>query len=240
MTKKVLIVDDEKEIVETLVTVLKSDYEVRGALSVDSALGLVQGWSPDIIISDLNMPGEDGMSFCRRIRGMQNLAHVPFIFLTGRNDENSRILCFDMGADDFIAKPVSTRELRARIDARLRASAPRAAAATETKKVAQLVCGNVTIDHKRGSVSLKGKAVDLTSFEIKLLTFFIENQNRKLRRDDILMDVWAPHMVSGRTVDAHICALRQKLEGFDHKFETIRGVGYQLVPVSSELLAAVY
>ncbi len=226
--KKVLIVDDEPALREVYQDVLKSYYDVYVASNGSEGLNLCKKISPDIIVSDFDMPEMNGINFCRAIRSDKLFSQVPFLILSAHTNESLRTESFNLGADDYISKPVSLIELRARIESKLRWSQT-SRSAHEDKSSDILQCGNLTINHKRAEVFIDQKRIELTSFEIKLVTYLIENQNKKLKRDDILMDVWAAHIVSGRTVDAHICSLRQKLSTFDHKIETVRGFGYQLV-----------
>jgi two-component system alkaline phosphatase synthesis response regulator PhoP len=226
--KKVLIVDDEPSIREVYQEVLGPFYEVHTADNGNTALELCQKIAPDIIVSDFDMPEMNGINFCRAIRSDKRFTQVPFLILSSHTTETLRTESFNIGADDYISKPVSLPELRARIEAKLRwlgNTGPK----TEIKSNDTLECGNLIINHRRAEVYIDTEKIDLTSFEIKLITYLIENKEKKLKRDDILMDVWAAHIVSGRTVDAHICALRQKLNAFDHKIETVRGYGYTLV-----------
>ena len=225
--KKIMIVDDEPSLREAYQEVLQPYYEVHTAANGSQALELCQRILPDLIVSDFDMPEMNGINFCREIRADKKFSQVPFLILSAHTNESLRTESFNLGADDYISKPVSLVELRARIDSKLRWCSlvkPKA----EARVRDTLECGNLTINHKRAEVFVAKQRIDLTSFEIKLITYLIENKDKKLKRDDILMDVWAAHIVSGRTVDAHICALRQKLAGFDHKIETVRGFGYML------------
>jgi len=236
--KKVLIVDDEPSLREVYEEVLRPFYNVYTAINGKRALELCQEIVPDIIVSDVDMPEMDGINFCRAIRSDKNFIQVPFLILSSYTNECLRTESFNLGADDYISKPVSLLELRARIESKLRwcqNTKPK----TETKNRDTLECGNLTINHKRADVFINREKVELTSFEIKLITYLIENKDKKLKRDDILMDVWDAHIVSGRTVDAHICALRQKLNAFDHRIETVRGYGYRLVNAKSSLRAEI-
>ena len=226
--KKVLIVDDEPSLREVYQEFLRLFYEVHTAGNGSTALELCEKITPDIIVSDFDMPEMNGTNFCRAIRSDKRFTQVPFLILSAHTTETLRTESFNLGADDYISKPVSLPELRARIEAKLRwfgNTRPK----TEMKSKDILECGNLTINHKRAEVYIDKEKIELTSFEIKLITYLIDNKDKKLKRDDILMDVWAAHIVSGRTVDAHICALRQKLNAFDHKIETVRGYGYKLV-----------
>jgi DNA-binding response OmpR family regulator len=226
--KKVLIVDDEPSLREVYQEVLGPFYEVHTAGNGTKALELCEKITPDIIVSDFDMPEMNGTNFCRAIRSDKRFTQVPFLILSAHTTETLRTESFNLGADDYISKPVSLPELRARIEAKLRWFG-NTRSKTESKSKDILECGNLTINHKRAEVYIDKEKIELTSFEIKLITYLIDNKDKKLKRDDILMDVWAAHIVSGRTVDAHICALRQKLNAFDHKIETVRGYGYKLV-----------
>lgn len=222
----ILVVDDEAEVREVIEMAFKNDFKVLSAASANDALALCEHITPDLIISDYNMPNGNGLNFCQEIRSSSKLAEVPFLIISAHSEENLRVESFASGADDYIIKPFSLRELKARVSSKLKWQR---SLKGETVSGEGIAFGNISINFKSGIVQVGESPVNLTRFEIKLLTYFIENSDKKLKRDDILMDVWAPHIVSSRTIDAHICALRQKLVGFDYNFQTVRGFGYQLI-----------
>lgn len=225
----ILVVDDEAEMREVIEMAFRNEYKILSAGSVTDALVLCEHITPDLIISDYDMPKKNGLSFCQTIRSMSKLSDLPFLIVSAHSEEDLRVESFALGVDDYITKPFSFRELRARVSSKLKWQR-----SLKGEKVSgeEISFGNLSINYKTGVVEVSEEQINLTRFEIKLLTYFIENSNRKLKREDILMDVWAPHLVSARTIDAHICALRQKLVGFDHNFQTLRGFGYQLIHVN--------
>ena len=222
----ILVVDDEAEMREIIEMAFQNEYKILSAGSVNDALALCKHITPDLIISDYDMPHDNGLNFCQEIRSSSKLSDIPFLIVSAHSEEDLRVESFAIGADDYITKPFSFRELKARVFSKLKWQRNLKG---ERNSGEVIKFGNLSINFKTGDVEVGKKMISLTRFEIKLLTYFIENNDKKLKRDDILMDVWAPHIVSARTIDAHICALRQKLSSFDYSFQTLRGYGYQLI-----------
>jgi len=222
--KTVMIVDDETAILETLEGLLSREFRVITAPSTQVALARAKETPPDIFVLDLHMPGEDGLALCKFVRKEPKLKNIPILMLSGAGDEQRRTECFTWGADDFMAKPFSGSELIARITAKLRWQRhPADEGGGETA-----VCGNLTINYRKGETTVNGKRIDLTTFEMKLLSFFIQAKDQILSRQQILDEVWAGHKVIGRTVDTHVCVLRNKLADFDHAIQTVHRTGYIL------------
>lgn len=223
---KVLIVEDEPKIIELLKLYLeKETYQVIMAEDGKKGLDLFQREKPDIIILDLMLPGMDGMEVCKNIR---KVSQVPIIILTARGEEIDRILGLELGADDYITKPFSPREVIARINAVLRR-------ATKTEPISEVInISGLRIDLSQYEVKYKGRDVKLTATEFKLLSLMAQHPGRVFTRLQLL-DTTIGEVYEGyeRTIDVHIKNLRQKLRfqedsnGLD--IVTIRGVGYKLV-----------
>jgi two-component system alkaline phosphatase synthesis response regulator PhoP len=222
---RVLIVDDEPRITEVLRVYLERDgFQVANAASGKEAIERAGNYKPDIIILDLNLPDIDGLEVCRTVRKTSN---VPIIMLTGRGEEVDRIVGLELGADDYVTKPFSAREVVARVRAVLRRQGQGPAAA-ETKTI-----GNLVIDDARYEASCRGRRLDLTTMEFKLLAALAESPGRVYSRAKLL-DAAQGIDYEGyeRTIDAHIKNLRQKMTSNPDTcgchIETVRGVGYKL------------
>lgn len=224
--KTVMVVDDEPAMLDTLEGLLTDDFKVVKAPSAQVALSLARATPPDVFVLDLHMPGDDGLALCKFVRQEPKLKNIPILMLSGAGDEARRTDCFNWGADDFMAKPFSGAELIARITAKLRWQ--RHAVGETSGESAQ--CGNLAINYRKGETTVNGKRIDLTSFETKLLSFFIHSREQVLSRQQILDEVWGGHKVIGRTVDTHVCVLRNKLTEFDHAIQTVHRSGYILKP----------
>ena len=228
---QVAIVDDEANIRETVAFALKREgYEV--AMYPDGA----EAWTdfrqrlPDVIILDILMPRMDGLDLCRHIRTISET--VPIIFLTSRDDEVDRVLGLELGADDYLGKPFSTRELIARIRVLLRRSARRAAPARDDETV--LTVGSLELDPQRFIVRWKGKPIDLTVTEFLMLQALVRHPGHVKTRQQLTRDGY-PHdnYVSERTIDSHVKRIRKKFEAVDPAFDridTVYGMGYRFQP----------
>jgi two-component system alkaline phosphatase synthesis response regulator PhoP len=221
---KILLVDDEPDILEFIgYNLKKEDYAVFYAKNGVEAIQAAKKESPDLIILDIMMPGMDGIETCREIRESDGLKDVLIIFLTARNEDYSQIAGFDVGADDFISKPVRPRVLISRIRAVLRRKG-RGISAGE--KDGTDVSGGLRIDKEKYTVTLEGEPVLLRKKEFELLSLLASKPGKVFGRDEILNRVWGEQVVVGdRTVDVHVNKLREKL---GEKFiRTIKGVGYK-------------
>jgi two-component system alkaline phosphatase synthesis response regulator PhoP len=223
MTTKILVVEDEPGIALGLEDDLKMegyDVEVIGDGGVASKRARETAF--DLILLDVMLPGRDGFEVCRELRraGLR----TPILMLTARTQEAEKVMGFELGADDYVTKPFSTRELRARIKALLRRAAS-AEPATETYRF-----GNVEVDFARGELRTDGRIVELTPLEFKLLTVFIRSSGRVLSRDQLLSGAWGPEtFASDRIVDNHIANLRKKIEpdpANPRYLRNVRGMGY--------------
>jgi DNA-binding response OmpR family regulator len=226
MTKgSLLIIDDEKDLVELLRynLVEKEGYDVISANDGQSGLEIAQKHKVDLIVLDLMMPGMDGLEVCRRLRSDPRTGRVPLIMLTAKATEADRIVGLEMGADDYITKPFSPRELVARVKAILRRTAVQADPSDIVRH------GDLSIDVSRHEVTVAGKPIALTATEFRILHFLATKPGRVLSRDDIIdAALGRDANVFDRTIDVHITAIRRKLGPTGaERIETIRGFGYK-------------
>lgn len=221
---KVLVVDDEAPIVEAIAYNLRKDgYQTFTAADAESCLEIVRNENPDLIILDVMLPAASGFDVCRSLRRHST---VPIIMLTARAEETDRVVGLELGADDYITKPFSTRELMARVKAILRRTQ-----ASELPTGRIVTVGSLTIDPVRYEVTVSGKRVDLSPKEFELLRFMASHSGQVFSRQSLLDRVWgADAYVEERTVDVHIRWLREKVETNPSQPErllTVRGVGYK-------------
>jgi two-component system phosphate regulon response regulator PhoB len=223
LTKSILIVEDEKDIVDLIAYHLKqSGFSVLTALDGPSGLEIAKKNRPSLVILDLMLPGMDGKDICRALKSNPLTQSTPILMLTAKSEEVDRVIGFELGADDYVTKPFSPRELVLRVKAILR----RKEAPQEGEKV--LGIGDLLVDIDRHQVSVKKKNISLTSTEFKLLVELITNKGRVQTRERLLDKVWGyTYEGYARTVDTHIRRLREKLGPLGNLIETIRGVGYR-------------
>ena len=215
--QRILIVEDEPEIARALEDDLRLEgYEVE--IACDGPSGAARGREPglDLILLDVMLPGKDGFEVCREIRKAG--VNTPILFLTARTHETEKVLGLDLGANDYITKPFSPRELRARIRARLRDSKP--------PQPDVLRFADVEVDEDRAEVRRAGQLIEMTPIEFKLLLTFLRNRGRVLSRDKLIDLAWGRDIyITGRAVDAHIVNLRRKVGS--ESIASIRGMGYR-------------
>jgi DNA-binding response OmpR family regulator len=233
MPEKILIVEDEKALQETLAYSLTHEgYETSIAGDGNLAISLAREIHPDLILLDIMLPGKDGFEVCRVLRQEMN---TPILMLTAREEEIDRVVGLEVGADDYMTKPFSMRELMARVKAMLRRvrlirEEIHTADKVETEKE-EIRSGNMKIDLKRREALLNDKALELKPKEYDLLLYFMQHQARALSRDAVLEQVWGWNFTGdSRTVDVHIRWLREKIEVDPSKplrIVTIRGSGYR-------------
>lgn len=226
----VLIVDDETHIVELVKFNLeKEGYRALVARDGLEAYNKAKKDKPDLIILDVMLPGMDGFEVCRMIQKDAEICDTPIIMLTARSEEIDKILGLEIGADDYITKPFSPRELIARVKARLRRIPKKPVQPAEIKGV--IKADGLVIDPDRFEVTLLGKKLDLTPKEFELLRFLAGSRGRVLTRDFLLENIWGYEYIGdSRTVDVHIRHLRQKIEHdptYPKYIETVRGIGYK-------------
>lgn len=221
----ILIVDDEQDIVDALAYQLKREgFRVSTAGDGERALALAQRDVPDAIILDLMLPGIDGLEVCRALRAHAKTKHVPILMLTAKTEEADRVVGLEVGADDYITKPFSARELIARIKAVLRRT--KAEPASDAVDV-----GSLHVDFGTHAVAVKGKAMTLTAKEYGVLTALLEAKGRVLSREQLLERVWGYDRsveIETRTVDLHVSQLRRKLGVEGKRVLTIKTAGYRL------------
>ncbi len=230
MDESILIVEDDLTLQETLVYNLKKQgYTIQTASTGTDAVEIVQRGIPDLILLDIMLPGLDGFEVCRKIR--QNYT-TPILMLTARDDEIDRVVGLEVGADDYLTKPFSMRELIARVKALLR----RAHIIEESQRSRRsakkaYIFENLTIDQNRREVKINGEVIDFKPKEFELLLYFAENQGLVLSREQILEEVWGwDYFGDSRTVDVHVRWLREKIEeepASPKRICTVRSAGYR-------------
>lgn len=226
MAKRILIVEDEHDLVSTLEYNLEREgYQTRAALTGEAAREeLEREPRPDLVLLDLMLPDVPGTEVCRRIRAQERTARLPVIMLTAKGEEIDRVVGFEVGADDYVSKPFSVRELVLRIRAVLRRSQEAPAAEPE----AEATFGLLRIDRPGHRLWLEDEPLKLTALEFRLLCTLFDRRGRVQSRDVLLADVWGiDGDVTTRTVDTHVKRLREKLGRAGAYIETLRGVGYR-------------
>ncbi len=225
MKSRILVVDDEPDAIELIAFNLKAaGYDVTSAADGDEALKKARAVLPHLIILDLMLPGVDGLAVCKQLRRDERTAPIPIIMLTAKAAEIDRVLGLELGADDYVTKPFSPRELVLRVKRLLR-SEPAPAAETD-----RIVWKELCVDVPRHRATVKGKPLDLTATEFKLLTILAQRRERVQSRERLLQDVWEyDRLIDTRTVDTHVRRLREKLGQAAKYLETVRGVGYRFV-----------
>ncbi|MDR0842841.1 MAG: response regulator transcription factor [Acidobacteriota bacterium] len=224
----VLVIDDEKDLLELVrYNLEKEGYRITTAEDGESGLRAAVRESPDIVIIDLMLPGMDGLDVCRRLREDPRTIKTPVIMLTAKSSETDRIVGLEIGADDYVTKPFSPRELAARIKAVLRRTS--AQSQTQSPDAAPaLRRGGLTVDPTRRSVVCDGKNIDLTATEFRLLHLLAKHPGRVYSRAELIGGALGRDIVvSDRTIDVHITGLRRKLGDTGELVETVRGFGYR-------------
>ncbi len=224
MKGKILIVEDEAPIREMLgYTLMKEGYALHEAADAEQARPLLATEKPDLVLLDWMLPGMSGVDYARRLRNHPDTKAIPVIMLTARGEELDKVRALDTGADDYITKPFSTRELLARIRAVMRR-------ANNPDPGARLSVGGLTLDPQTFRLTIDEQGVDVSPTEFRLLHFFISHPERVYTRSQILDQVWGQNVyVEERTVDVHIRRLRKTLEpyGYAGFVQTVRSVGYR-------------
>jgi two-component system, OmpR family, alkaline phosphatase synthesis response regulator PhoP len=219
--QKVLVVDDEEPILELLKYNLeKSGYDVKTAENGMKAVEIAKKFTPDLVLLDIMMPKMDGVETCRLIREIPEMQKSFVVFLTARSEEYSEVAAFDVGADDYITKPIKPRALMSRISALFRRDSKK-----ETP-TALITIGDLVIDRTSYTIKLKNKEINLPKKEFELLFFLAQNPNKVFSREDLLHNIWGTDVyVLARTVDVHIRKVREKIG--DDFIATVKGVGYK-------------
>ena len=223
MTKRVLVIEDEPDLRSTLQFNLKSEnYKVTTASDGASALAEISKNIPDLILLDLMLPDMSGLEICKKIRGESFSDKVSIIMLTAKGEEVDRVVGFELGADDYVVKPFSVRELMLRVSSILKRSKEKA---SNDEKI---VIGDIEINLASHRVFISGIEVELTAKEFELLKYLTERNGRIRTRELLLEHVWGyNNSVTTRTVDTHIKRLRSKIGEVGTRIETVRGVGYR-------------
>ena len=228
MSSKVLLVEDEPDIRELVsYNLRKSGFEVATADDGETALSNIEKEDPDLVILDLMLPGVDGLEVCRLLKQNETAKEIPVLMLTARSDEVDRIVGLELGADDYVVKPFSPRELVLRVRAILRRGHP-GREAPPGDEGETIEAGPLRIDSQEYCVYLHGKPLELTATEFKLLRTLVERRGRVQSRQELLNTVWEYQYAGyARTVDTHVRRLREKLGPAASLVETVRGVGYR-------------
>jgi DNA-binding response OmpR family regulator len=225
MAQRILIIEDEKAIAEAVAhTLAREGFETRVASDGAAGLRLADSFKPDLVILDLMLPGIDGLEVCRLLRRRST---VPIIMLTAKAAEVDRIVGLEVGADDYVTKPFSMRELVARVRAALR----RQDMLAEASRTPSFDDGNLVIDLERPAIEVAGKAVALSPRELSLLRVLLLHRGRVRTRQQLLSEAWGDdEYIDARTVDVHVRWLRKKIERDPERpeyIETVRGIGYR-------------
>ncbi len=224
--RTILVVEDEKEIRDLLAHYLRREG-FAPILADDGETGLakIRREKPDLVLLDILLPNADGLEVLRSVRSTPEIANTPVVMLTAKGDETDRVVGLELGADDYIPKPFSPREVVARIKAILRRSRP----GERGPEPAALSCGDLSLDVARHEVRYRGKPVSLTSKEFRILQAMLSSPGRVLSREAILSKAWGEDThVTDRTVDVHVAKLRQKIPFLVRAIETVKDVGYRL------------
>jgi two-component system phosphate regulon response regulator PhoB len=225
MAESILIVDDEQDVVDLLVYHLqRAGYKVFTARDGATAIQKARDRMPALVVLDLMLPEVEGTEVCKRLKADAKTAHIPILMLTAKAEEVDRVLGLELGADDYVTKPFSPREVVLRVKSILR----RAQGEAESAEVLRI--SDIVLDRAKHEVTVKNKPVELTATEFKLLAMLMERRGRVQSRDRLLTDVWGYEGdVDTRTVDTHVRRLREKLGKAADCIETIRGVGYRFI-----------
>jgi phosphate regulon transcriptional regulator PhoB len=227
--QRIVIIEDERDIVELVrYNFRKEGFEIECFFRGREGLEYLRRNPADLVLLDILLPDEDGFEICKRLRADERMKSLPVIFLTAKSEEMDRVLGLEIGADDYVVKPFSPRELVARVKAVLR----RQERVAEKREVVE--SGALRLDTRTQEVTVRGKLVELSALEFKLLYFLASHPRHVFDRDRLLDEVWGrDRFVTPRTVDVHIRRLREKIEDLPnrpHFLQTVRGSGYRFSP----------
>lgn len=233
MRPKVVLIEDERDIVELVrYNFRKEGFEVESFSRGEEGLQYLRRHPADLVLLDIMLPDRDGFEICRRLRAEERLKSLPVIFLTAKGEEIDRVLGLEIGADDYVVKPFSPRELVARAKAVLR----RQARPAESAEVVET--RDLRLDARTQEVTVRGRSVELSTLEFKLLHFLASHPRRIFSREQLLDEVWGrDRFVTPRTVDVHMRRLREKIEDHPEKpqyLQTVRGAGYRFSPEAAD------
>jgi len=229
--EKILVIEDSKDYQFLIQSALNSDFKVVCADSGKAGVEAAKEQKPDLILLDISLGEVDGFEVCHLLRGQKETSSIPIIFLSSRNDPHSKVMGFDLGADDYIEKPFEPEELKARIRVRIKQH--------NQRKESLPVYENqgLKIDFLGHRVFIENKEIPFSALEFKLLSYFVRNPDRVLSRERILNNVWGVDtFVTDRVVDSHIRSIRKKLGAYKDHIESIYGEGYRFnpIPVASD------
>ncbi len=225
--EKILVIEDNKDYQFLIQTALGGDFKVVCADSGKQGVELAREVKPDLILLDISLGEVDGFEVCHLLRGQKETTNVPIIFLSSRNDAHSKVMGFDLGADDYIEKPFEAEELKARIRVRIKQHNLR------KENLSVYENQGLKIDFLGHRVFIEEREIPFSALEFKLLSYFVRNPDRVLSRERILNNVWGVDtFVTDRVVDSHIRSIRKKLGSFKDHIESIYGEGYRFNPVS--------
>ena len=233
--QRILVIDDESDMTDLLGYHLRGKgYVVELLNDPNRGIGVARSFLPDLVVLDVMMPEITGLQLCRMLRADPALHRVPIIFLTAKAEENDRVQGLEIGADDYISKPFSIRELMLRVQSLLRRSTPK-----EGGNPRRIQLEGIVLDIDRHEVTVHDQPIDLTATEFKLLHILMERRGRVQTREHLLVTVWNYESdIETRTVDTHIRRLREKLGKEADWVETIRGVGYRFAERRAESQSA--
>ena len=216
-------VEDDNSIRDLMIYTLNSaGFEAKGFAEGESFFEALQEQKPDLIMLDVMLPGDDGITILKKLKAQSNIAHIPVIMATAKGTEFDKVIGLDMGADDYLTKPFGMMEMIARIKAVLRRSMPK-------EELNVLLAGKLELNLNEHTVTVSGKRVQLTLKEFEMLRIFMEHIGRVYTRDQLLSKIWgADYIGETRTVDVHIGTLRTKLAECGDYIQTVRGVGYRM------------
>jgi len=224
-SQRILVVEDEPDIQELVrFNLVQAGFEVDVASTGDEALASLRARRPALVVLDLMLPDRSGTEICREIRSSSTLATLPVIMLTAKTEEVDRVVGFELGADDYVTKPFSPRELMLRVRAVLRRGQPDA----DPGEPGALEAGPLALDIERHRCTVGGQEVSLTAKEFALLSALMSRPGRVMTREQLIDEVWGPEItVTVRTIDTHLKRLREKLGEAGSLIDTVRGVGYR-------------
>lgn len=224
MPKRIVIVEDERDIAELVDHYLRKEgFHTETVADGARALDRIRRTSPDLVVLDLMLPGMDGLEICRALRSEEGFRGLPIIMLTAKGGESDKVAGLELGADDYVTKPFSPRELVARVRALLRRRAAEAAPPQVLR------CGRLVLDSARHQVEYNNRCVELTAKEFSLLQYLLGHQGRVVSRERLLNAVWGYDYVGGsRTVDVHVRHLRRKIPALAKALATVKSFGYKM------------
>jgi two-component system alkaline phosphatase synthesis response regulator PhoP len=224
--KSILVVDDERDIVDLISYNMKKEgYDVLFAFNGEEAVSQAQHHQPDLIILDIMMPVLDGYDACKRLKADPRTSPIPVIFLTARSGEADEVIGLELGADDFVQKPISPRKLVARVKAVIRRVAEHPEQSTDQEVIR---AGTIEINRSTYTVRVNRREIVLPRKEFKILSLLVSNRGKVFSREMLLNTIWGSNVyVLDRTVDVHVRRIREKLGADAHWIETVKGVGYR-------------